>query len=139
MEPRKQTTDLRGGQARIGRLLSFYFEAYLHMLANRIMVFLSLAYAALIAVYLLVPGVGTVLKVGTAVVWVLWSPQLFEGLKAFALAGSRGMAFGRLNGEFAHLYRKRYGAASPLYRVFPFAGLAAWAAGFVVMLVWWFP
>ncbi len=56
MESRKKLTDLRGPQSRIGRLLSFSFEAWLHMATNRVMVFLSLLYAALIVVYLLVPG-----------------------------------------------------------------------------------
>ena len=58
MESRKRLTDLRGPQSRIGRLLSFSFEAYLHMFTNRIMVFLSLVYAACIAFYFLVPGAG---------------------------------------------------------------------------------
>ena len=56
MESRKRLTDLRGPQSRIGRLLSFSFEAYLHMLTNRIMAFLSLLYAACIVAYLLRAG-----------------------------------------------------------------------------------
>ncbi|MGO9311063.1 MAG: hypothetical protein ACLQDL_18820 [Spirochaetia bacterium] len=139
MESRKRLTDLRGPQSRIGRLLSFSFEAWLHMLTNRIMVFLSLLYAVLIVLYLLVPGLGTALKIVTAAVWLLWTPQFFEALKGLALVWSRGMAFGHLNEEFAHLYRKRYAKRTGVYAVFPFVVLAAWAAGFVVMLVRWFP
>jgi hypothetical protein len=139
MESRKQLIDLRGPQSRIGRLLPFSFEAYLHMLTNRIMVFLSLAYAVFIVVYLLVPGLGTALKVLTAAVWVLWTPQLFEALKALVLVRSRGLAFGHLNGEFAHLYRTRYGKHPGPYRLVPFVVLAAWIAAFVVMLVRWSP
>lgn len=139
MESRKRLTDLRGPQSRIGRLLSFYFEAWLHMVTNRVMVFLSLLYAALIVVYLLVPGLGTALKVMTAAVWVLWTPQFFEALKALVLVASRGMAFGRMNGEFAHLYRTRYHKHPGPYKAFPFVVLTGWAAGFVVMLLWWLP
>ena len=139
MESSKRLTDLRGPQSRIARLLSFSFEAYLHMLTNRIMVFLSLLYAASIAAYLLVPGLGTVLKVFTAAVWLLWTPQFFEALKGLALVWSRGMAFGHLNPEFAHLYRKRYAKRSGVYAAFPFVILALWASGFVVMLARWFP
>ena len=139
MESRKRLTDLRGPQSRIGRLLSFYFEAYLHMFTNRIMAFLSLIYAACIVVYFLVPGLGTLLKVLTAAVWLLWTPQFFEALKGLALVGSRGLAFGHLNGEFAFLYRRRYGRRSGIYAAFPFVVLALWAAGFVVMLARWFP
>ena len=139
MESRKRLTDLRGPQSRIGRLLTFSFEAWLHMVTNRIMVFLSLLYAASIVVYLLVPGMGTPLKVLTAVVWVLWTPQFFEAMKAFVLVQSRGMAFGRMNGEFAHLYRTRYHKHPAPYTAFPFVVLAGWIAGFVVMLLRWFP
>ena len=139
MESTKRLTDLRGPQSRIGRLLSFSFEAWLHMLTNRIMVFLSLVYAVLIFVSVLVPGLGTVLKIVTAAVWLLWTPQFFEALKGLALVWSRGMAFGRMNPEFAHLYRKRYAKRTGLYVAFPYVVLAAWAVGFVVMLVRWFP
>ena len=139
MQSRKRLTDLRGPQSRIGRLLSFSFEAWLHMVTNRIMVFLSLAYALFIVVYLLVPGLGTVLKILTAAVWILWTPQFFEAMKAFVLVASRGLAFGHLNGEFAHLYRTRYRKHPAPYRVLPFLALAVWAAGFVVMLARWFP
>ena len=139
MESRKRLTDLRGPQARIGRLLSFFFEGWLHMVTNRIMVFLSLLYAVLIVVYLLVPGLGTLLKIVTAAVWILWTPQFFEALKALVLVRSRGLAFGHLNGEFAHLYQRRYRKHPGPLRAFPFAGLAVWLAAFVVMLVRWFP
>ena len=139
MESRKRLTDLRGAQSRIGRLLSFSLEAYLHMFTNRVMVFLSLVYAAGIAAYFLVPGLGTLVKVLTAAVWLLWTPQFFEAVKGLALVWSRGLAFGHLNGEFAALYRKRYGRRSGFYTALPFAVLAAWAAGFVVMLARWFP
>ncbi len=139
MESRKKLTDLRGPQSRIGRLLSFSFEAWLHMATNRVMVFLSLLYAALIVVYLLVPGLGIPLKIFTAAVWVLWTPQFFEALKALVLVQSRGLAFGHLNGEFAHLYRTRYHKHSGPYTAFPFVVLAGWIAGFVVMLLRWFP
>jgi hypothetical protein len=139
MESRKRLTDLRGPQSRIGRLLSFSFEAWLHMFTNRVMVFLSLLYAALIVVYLLVPGLGTALKAVTAAVWVLWTPQFFEALKALVLVASRGLAFGHLNSEFAHLYRTHYHKHPGPYVAFPFVVLAGWIAGFVVMLLRWFP
>jgi len=139
MESRKRLVDLRGPQSRIGRLLTFFFEGWLHMFTNRIMVFLALVYAAVIVLYLLVPGLGTLLKVLTAAVWVLWTPQIFEAMKAVILVRTRGLAFGHLNGEFAHLYRKRYHKHPGPYRVLPFLGLAVWAAAFVVMLVRWTP
>jgi hypothetical protein len=138
MDSRKRLTDLRGPLRRISRLLGFSLEAYIHMVTNRIMVPLSILYAAAILAYFLVADLGPILKACTAVIWVLWTPQFFEALKGLSLVWSRGMAFGHLNGEFAALYRKRYGKTGA-YAVFPFAVLALWAAGFVVMLIRWFP
>jgi len=139
VQSRKKLTDLRGPQARILRLLPFSFQAFLHMFTNRIMVFLSILYGISIIAYLFLPALGAVVKVLTALVWVLWTPQFFEALKGLALAWSRGMAFGHMNAEFAHLYRKRYRKRPGVYRAFPFVVMAAWAAGFIVMLVRWFP
>jgi len=130
--------DLRGPQARIGRLARFYMEGYIHVVAYRIMVPLSILWGLFIVAYLLFPGLGVLLKVVTAIVWVIWTPQLFEVAKGLALAWSRGMAFGRLNQEFAHLYRKRYGAKDGL-KALPFLFLVVWLAGFIVMLVGWQP
>ena len=82
---------------------------------------------------------GTALKIATAVIWVLWTPQLFEVAKGLALAWSRGMAFGNLNEEFAHLYRTRYGKRRGLYLSLPFIVMAVWAAGFILMIARWQP
>ncbi len=139
MESAKKLKDLRGGQARIGRLLPFYLQGFIHMLFYRIMVPLSILYGICIFVYLFLPGMGTVLKAFTAVIWILWTPQLFEVARGLALAWSRGMAFGRLNREFARLYRKKYSRHSAPYLALPWVVLVAWAAGFVLMILRWFP
>jgi hypothetical protein len=134
----KKVKDLRGPQTRIGRLARFHFEGLLHVVAYRILVPLMILWALLIIAYLLVPSLGVVLKAVTAVVWVLWTPQLFEVAKGLALAWSRGMAFGKLNEEFAHLYRKRYGTKSGL-KALPFLFLALWLIGFIIMIAGWQP
>ena len=139
MSSLKSPRDLRGPQWRIGRLLRFYREAFIHVLAYRIMVLLTIIFGAVMLLSLFVQGLGPLLKVVTAVVWVLWTPQLFEVAKGLSLAWTRGMAFGRLNEEFAHLYRKRYGKKTGAFVALPFIVLALWAAGFVVMIVWWQP
>lgn len=139
MEARKKLRDLRGPQTRIGRLARFYFESYIHILFYRIMVPLTILYGLSIAAYLLIPGLGTGLKVFTVVVWVMWTPQFYEVAKGLSLAWSRGMAFGHLNKEFAALYRKRYGKRSAGFTAFPYAVLLLWAAGFVILLLRWFP
>ncbi len=130
--------DLRGPQRRIGRLIPFHLEGYIHVLFFRIMIPLMFLWALLIIAYLIVPGLGMAMKVATAVIWVLWTPQLFEVAKGLALAWSRGMVFGKLNPEFAYLYRKRYGAKGWLAAL-PYAFLVVWAAAFIVMIVRWQP
>lgn len=139
MSSLKSPRDLRGPVWRIGRLLRFYREAFIHVLAYRIMVLLTIIFGAVMLLSLFVQGLGPLLKVVTAVVWVLWTPQLFEVAKGLSLAWTRGMAFGRLNEEFAHLYRKRYGKKTGAFVALPFIVIALWAAGFVVMIVWWQP
>lgn len=135
----KQLTDLRGPQRRIGRLLHFYFEAYLHMLSYRIIIPLVILYAPLIVIYLFVPGVGPLLKVWTLVLWAIWAPQFAETAKGLALSWSRGMVYGHLNEEFAALYRKRYPHWTGGYRLLPFLALGLWIAGFIVLIVGWHP
>ena len=146
MSPQKKTNDLRGPQRRIGRLVPFHFEGYVHVLAFRILVPVMILWALLIIVYLAATAgggqasgwLGALLKVATAIVWVLWTPQLYEVARGLALAWSRGMVFGRLNEEFAHLYRKRYGAKSGL-KILPPLFLVIWIAGFVLLMVGWQP
>ncbi len=139
MAARKRLRDLRGPQARIVRLARFLPEGFIHVLAFRIKIPLAILYGLLIIAFLLNPGLGAALKVATAVIWILWTPQLFEVAKGLALAWSRGMAFGKLNPEFASLYRKRYGGKAGLYRALPFIVLAGWAAGFILMIARWQP
>jgi hypothetical protein len=139
MESMGSPRDLRGPIWRIGRLLRFYREAFIHVLAYRIMVPLSIVLGVLMLLSLFVQGLGPLLKVITAVAWALWTPQLFEVAKGLSLAWTRGMAFGRLNPEFAHLYRKRYGKRTGAFAALPFIVLALWGAGFAVMIAWWQP
>ncbi len=139
MSAAKRLKDLRGPQRRISRLLRFYPEAFLHMLFYRIAVPLTLLYALTILLYFLLPGLGLVLKISTAVLWALWTPQLFAVAKGLSLAWTRGLAFGQLNPEFAALYRKRYPRITGFYRALPYAALVLWVLGFAALLLRWHP
>jgi hypothetical protein len=139
MSAGKELQDLRGPQRRILRLLRFYPEAYIHMLFYRIAIPLTILYALLILLYYILPGLGLALKISTAVLWVLWTPQLFAVTKGLCLAWTRGMAFGQLNPEFAALYRKRYARRPGLYLALPYLALAVWAVGFIVLILRWRP
>jgi hypothetical protein len=78
-------------------------------------------------------------KIFTAVLWVLWTPQFFGVTKGLSLAWSRGMAFGHLNPEFAALYRKRYSKRPGIYVAFPYGVLALWVMGFAALILRWQP
>jgi hypothetical protein len=139
MSSGKTLEDLRGPQKRISRLLRFYPEAYVHMLFYRIAIPLTILYGPITLFYFLFPGTGPVLKILTAVLWALWTPQLFAVAKGLSLAWTRGMAFGHLNAEFAALYRKRYAKRSGIFLAFPYAATTLWAAGFVLLILRWRP
>jgi lysylphosphatidylglycerol synthetase-like protein (DUF2156 family) len=139
MPAHRKPRDFRGSQARIGRLARFHVEGFVHVLVYRIMVILTIVYGIFIVIYLAAPGLGTPLKVLTGIVWVLWTPQLFEVAKGLSLAWSRGMAYGKLNPEFASLYRKRYNKKPGFLQALPWLVLAVWAAGFIVLMARWQP
>ncbi|MEM4102058.1 MAG: hypothetical protein QXN78_01430, partial [Conexivisphaerales archaeon] len=76
--------DMRGSQSRIARLASFYIEGFVHMLFYRILVPISIVYGALVIAWIFYPQLGLTVKAITAVVWVLFAPQIFETVKGLA-------------------------------------------------------
>ena len=139
MDNQKALKDLRGPQRRISRLARFDLGAYIHMLFYRLAIPLTILYGPLIFLYFLLPGVGVVLKIFTALLWALWTPQFFGVTKGLSLAWSRGMAFGNLNPEFAALYRKRYSKRPGIYVAFPYVVLVLWGTGFTALILRWHP
>lgn len=131
--------DRRGPQSRIGRLRHFHMEGFIHSLFYRILIPVSIVYGGIIILWLFLPALALAVKALTAVVWVLFVPQLFEVVKGLVLARSRGMVFGRLNREFAELYRVRYGKPPAYLVAAPYIVLAVWIIGFVAMVLWWWP
>jgi hypothetical protein len=132
----KKLGETRGGQSRIFRLASFDLEAFIHMLFYRILIFVAPAYGVLTLVSLLYPFPPFVLKALTVLLWVLFTPQLFETVKALSLSWSRGMSFGHLNEEYSSLVKERYGGGVKIYSSLPFLVLLLWSVGFVFMVVW---
>ncbi len=119
--------DLRGRQRNILRLLAFDNEAFIHMAFYRISVFASFIAGLLVALGLLT-GIGamdTIAFAAIAVMWVLFTPQLFETSKAFSVILSKGAVFGRLNESFLDAYvKERF-----VYKVY-------WAVPYLIMVVW---
>lgn len=133
----KKLLDLRGKQSRIFRLKSFDSEALVHVLFYRILGPVSVAYGFLLLLSLAYPPLQGYVKWLTTLVWILFTPQLFETIKAFSLISTRGLAHGRLNESFKSLVEKRYRKSPGAYQALPYAVLAVWLVGLVLQLVWW--
>ncbi|AFZ70714.1 hypothetical protein Calag_0991 [Caldisphaera lagunensis DSM 15908] len=139
MGEKKKLKDLRGSQSRIFRLRSFYLEGFIHAIFYRIQIPVSIIYGIILLSWLFYPGLALTVKAFTALVWILFIPQLFESVKGLALSMSRGMVFGKLNNEYAHLYRLRYKKNLVHLRLAPYLVLAIWIIGFIAMIIWWYP
>jgi len=129
--------DFRGKQSNIFRLRSYLPWAMVHLISYRILMPVSIAYGFLAIFSLAFPALDVYVKVTTAVIWVLFTPQIFAVAKGVALAMSDGLAFGHLNESYRYLMKLRYHRNVSGYRALPYVVLALWFAGFIVMLVWW--
>jgi hypothetical protein len=133
----KNLYDVRGKTTNISRLASFDQWAFLHMVFYRIAIFASIAYGILVLLWYAVPGLDFEVKVATALIWILFTPQVFAARKAIVMTLSKGMAFGHLNTEFEKTYKAKYHPLGGALIVLPYIATAIWILGFFAMLVWW--
>lgn len=129
--------DFRGRVSSLGRVWRFHREAYIHALFYRILIPYSIVYGVVLLAGVFLQALRPALRPLTLVEWVLFTPQVYETVKAFSLIASRGQAFGHLNESYLYLVKKRYGAKSGVYVALPYVVLALWVAGFVVAVIWW--
>lgn len=137
----KSTYDVRGYQSRIFRLFCFDKEGLLHMVFYRMAIFVAVLLAASMVLSAVYSGHSAPFisysKVLFMLLWILFTPQLFETFKAISLISSRGIVFGRLNRSFM-----KYGVhKSRTYAVLgalPYAVLLIWALGFIGLVWLWF-
>jgi hypothetical protein len=109
---------------------------FMHALFYRILIFLSIIYAAAL-IFSLFTQIEAAVKLITVVVWLLLFPQVFATVKALSLVSTHGAVFGRFSREYAQLLSKRRRSLDSFYLALPYLATAAWAAFFVAMLVWW--
>ncbi|MCL4365214.1 MAG: hypothetical protein M1569_02150 [Candidatus Marsarchaeota archaeon] len=131
--------DVRGRQSGIFRLYGFDNEGLVHMIFYRIAVFAALLLAAAIIIGFAFDGqpFTPYSKVLVLIVWILFTPQLFETGKAMSIIATRGIVFGRLNESFLKYGVKMKGMYK-IYRSVPYIILMMWAAGFVGIWYLWF-
>ena len=134
---RKKTYDMRGRETSIARLSSFYPEGFIHMLFYRILIFVSVIYGIVLLLSLSDAQLAYAAKALTAAVWVLFTPQLYESAKGFAMIASRGLAHGHLSGEYTHMMKTKYGKSAAAFLIVPYLAMILWIAGFAAMLLWW--
>ncbi len=133
----KKLYDMRGKQANIARLARFHMEGFLHMLFYRILVFLAIFYGIVVLLFFIFPQLSFSVKALTAVVWIFFTPQVYEAAKSLAIVSTRGLAFGHLSEEYRFMMRSKYGKTGGIFNAVPYGALAVWAIGFIAMLMWW--
>lgn len=133
-----ESYDVRGRQSSILRLYGFDKEGLLHMVFYRAAIFVAVLLIASIA--LGVAYAHTPFTIYTEilmlVMWVLFTPQLFETFKASSIIASGGVVFGRLNASFMRFGVRR----KPwfvIYSAVPYVAMAVWACGFVILAYLW--
>ncbi len=133
----KKTYDMRGHQANIARLFVFDKEGFVHMLFYRILIFYSVVYGLAVLVFLTYGLSPLLLKAMTAVLWIFFTPQVYETAKGFSLIGSKGLAFGHLSEEYIFLAKNKYHKGVSIFPTVTTVAFAMWIIGFVMMLLWW--
>jgi hypothetical protein len=133
----KKVYDFRGKQSNISRLTRFDPEAFVHMLFYRVLIPVSIIYGIVLLASLVFSGLELAVKALTVIIWILFTPQVFETAKAVSVTGSRGMAFGHLNESYLFILRTRYSKKAGAYTLFPYLVLALWVVGFISMVAWW--
>lgn len=131
--------DVRGRQSSIFRLYGFDREGLVHMVFYRIAVFVAVLLAASIVLgmaYSQTPFTAYT-KALMLIMWAIFTPQLFETFKASSIIASGGVVFGRLNASFMR-FAVRMKPQYALYRALPYAALAVWVLGFVMLAYVWF-
>jgi hypothetical protein len=135
----KEIYDIRGKQASIGRLLPFYKEAFIHMLFYRILIIVSI-FAGVVFLLSYFSGLFTQLfKPLFLIVWILFTPQVFETAKGTSVIATKGFVHGDLNKSYltaAIKYEKH--PKSTFYKFMPYAALAIWIVGFLSISAMWY-
>ena len=127
---------MRGRQSNILRLASFDRLAFVHMLFYRISIFVSIIAAVLIVAAAFDKAAVLLLseRIAILVMWLLFTPQLFETAVAFSLIETRGRVFGHLNQSFLDSYEKG-NKTNPLFTVLPYAAVTIWVISFVAFAI----
>lgn len=109
------------------------------MLFFRLLIFVALVCAAAIFLYYL--GFIKIIIVNAliVVVWVLFTPQVFQAARVLSLIQTEGRASDQLNKTFLSTVRKRMSSAQKamyvFYSSFPYAVLVVWIAALVAYVV----
>jgi lipoprotein signal peptidase len=131
MADEKRVYDPRGKMVSLTRLTGFDREAFYHLLSYRAFIIFSLITFVVFILSLAMDSLTEVWRVLLVVVWLLMTSQVYESVKAFALVGSNGRAFGHLNESFmSSMMRKEEGKR--WLEKLPYVVLVLWLLGFVI-------
>ena len=135
----KQVFDPRGRQASIARLFKFDKEAFVHMIFYRALIFLSIAVAIVFILYYLLGFSELIFESAFILVWVFFTPQVYETAKGISVMATMGVEFGYLNRSYmVTAERLKTRKRSKFFRVAPYAALAVWVTGLITLSYLWF-
>jgi hypothetical protein len=136
----KKPYDVRGGQGKLSRVGRFDKEAYAHMLAYRILIFLSFVFGlSIIVTAIVMPQALTsrTIKIMVLIVWVLFTAQVFATAQAASLIFSGGLSSNNLNRSFVN-FAGSGNKLTGFWKAFPYIVLAVWLIAFIFLLWIWF-
>lgn len=131
MADEKRVYDPRGKMVSLTRLTAFDREAFYHLLSYRAFIIFSIITFIFFILSLAIDSLTSVWKALLVIVWLLMTSQVYESVKAFALVGSGGRAFGHLNESFVSSMMKKEGGRKWLAKL-PYAVVVLWLLGFVI-------
>ncbi len=135
----KEIYDVRGGQSKLFRLLRFDTEGLVHLVFYRIAIVIAALMVISMAIgvkYVQTPFINAT-RVLMLLLWIMFTPQLFETIKAMSLIASRGVVFGKLNPSFMSQVKRNTSMDGLLYAL-PYVVLAVWAVGLIGLVKLWF-
>lgn len=134
----KQVYDLRGRQANMGRLLGFDKEALIHVLFYRVLIIISIIAAIAFILDYLVGIPSIVFEFLFVLVWIFFTPQVYETAKGMSVIATKGFVHGYLNKSYLATVDKLGKHKFELfYKLIPYTTLAVWMAGLVALSYMW--
>jgi hypothetical protein len=131
--------DARGRETSIFKLWKFHREGMVHMLFYRILIFVSLISAAVVAFSAVTGQYIWAAHALLLAIWLLFTPQLFGMFKVLAIGTTDGIAFGHLEKSYLSSIEKRVNRGKvDTFTLLPYLAVVVWIALLCAFALVWF-